>query len=113
MNEAFLAPIETIARRSGDCDDFAILAAALFEYYGIESAIGFFLPPQGGQEGHSMALVHLNDLDSYKYYGFDDLSSRGLSEGRWIIIEPQGLIEDQHDAQISQWGLYIASEIPN
>jgi len=46
-----LAPIETIARRSGDCDDFAILAAALFEYYGIESAIGFFFHPKEGKKG--------------------------------------------------------------
>ncbi|MEM3403965.1 MAG: hypothetical protein QXJ17_05490 [Nitrososphaeria archaeon] len=80
-------PTETLTFRSGDCTSFSIIGAALFEMVGIKSAIGFFKNSEG--EGHAMILIHLDDLEEYRYYYYPDLSSLGLSKGKWIIIEPQ------------------------
>jgi hypothetical protein len=108
-NNAFLAPEETLAFRSGDCDDFTILAAALFEQSGIDSAIGFF---KSGYEYHAMVLVHLEDLPSYSYWYYSDLTGRGLKSGRWIIIEPQCTIDNQHDPSwFEQWDLLEVAEV--
>lgn len=101
MNDAFLAPVETLAFGSGDCDDYAILAAALFEYYGIDSAVGFFTSPNYSA-GHVMVLVHLDNIHPYGCYYFSDLTDKGLSAGRWLIIEPQATIENQHTSWIAQ-----------
>ena len=42
VDDILLAPAETLGFKSGDCDDFTILAAALFEAVGIDSAVSFF-----------------------------------------------------------------------
>ncbi|MEM4140028.1 MAG: hypothetical protein QXG36_02890 [Nitrososphaeria archaeon] len=107
-------PTETLAFRSGDCTSFSILEAALFEMVGIKSAIGFFKNSEG--EGHAMILVRLDDLEGYQYYYYPDLTSLGLSKGKWIIIEPQynSLYEQQlkQDNWIPQWKLIVAAEVP-
>jgi hypothetical protein len=38
IDDVFLAPVETLGFKSGDCDDFSILAAAFFEEAGIDAA---------------------------------------------------------------------------
>jgi len=102
LNGEFLSPIETLTFRSGDCDDYSILVSALFELVGLESGIVFVTNDEG--DGHAMVLLHLDDLGSYSYYYFSDLTSYGLQEGKWIIIEPQVTIERQHDEDwMEQW----------
>jgi len=109
MVNRYFAPVETLAYGSGDCDDYAILAAALFERVGVDSAIAFFANDEG--EGHAMNLVHLDDLDDYGYYYYTDLTGKGLDSGRWIIIEPQAPIDDQYDPEwLEQWDLKVAAE---
>ena len=113
LNDEFLFPTETLTFRSGDCDDFSILAATLFEEVGIESAIGFF---QNKSEDvlHAMVLVNLNDLGSYEYWSYANLTKYGLSEGKWIIIEPQLGISRQHDENLlEKYKITAASEVPN
>jgi hypothetical protein len=90
------------------------LAGTLLENKGIECAIGFFNKDTGNTD-HCMILVNLNDLDGYGYYYYyDDLTSMGLSGGRWIIIEPQSKIDNQHSTEwFSDWNLNAASEIIN
>lgn len=113
LNDEFLFPTETITFRSGDCDDFSILAAALFEEVGIDSAIGFF-ENTTLNAAHCMVLVHLPDLGSYGYWYYSDLTNLGLSEGKWIVIEPQLNISAQHNENVTQkWSLNVASEIPH
>jgi hypothetical protein len=113
LNEEYLFPTETLTFRSGDCDDFSILAATLLEEVEIESAIGFFTN-QSEDNDHCMILIHLSDLGDYGYYYYDDLTSHGLSTGRWIILEPQVTIENQ-DAEdlVGRWGMIAVAEIPN
>jgi hypothetical protein len=109
INDLFLAPVETLGYKSGDCDDFSILAAALFESLEIESAIGFFV--NESNQYHAMVLVHLNELTNYDYFSFTDLTGLGLEEGRWIIIEPQLIIESQTDNWITQWSLFVTAPL--
>ena len=101
------------ASQSRDCDDFSILAACLFEYAGIKRAIGFFENTTLNAK-HSMVLVQLSDLGNYGYFYYSDLTNFGLSNGKWIIIEPQIAILEQYTRNSSnKWSLVVASEIPN
>lgn len=109
VNNVYLAPAETLGFRSGDCDDFATLGAALFEAAGVDAAIGLFRNRYN--DYHSMVLVHLDGLEGYGYWKFDDLTDKGLAEGRWIVIEPQYTIENQGDEWVQQWELLYAAPI--
>jgi hypothetical protein len=112
LNDEFLFPSETLSFKTGDCDDFSILAAALFEYEDIQSAIGFF-ESDYYEYAHCMVLIKLNDLEGYKYYFYDDLTAYGLSNGRWIILEPQSKISDQSERSwFEKWDIYAIAEIP-
>jgi len=107
-------PTETLTFRSGDCTSFTILEAAMCEKSGVKAAVGLFMNKT--LESHAMLLVHLENLDGYRYYAFDDLASYGLSKGRWIIVEPQypslADQEELQDAWIPQWSLVAATEVP-
>lgn len=105
----FLAPLETLAFRSGDCDDYAVLAAAFFEKAGINSAIGIFT---NGTVEHAMVLIRLDNLSPYGFHYYQDLTSIGLSPGRWILIEPQATIDRQYNPDwFNQWRLQAAAEV--
>jgi hypothetical protein len=112
LNDEFLFPSETLSYKTGDCDDFSILAAALLEYEDIQSAIGFF-ESDYYEYAHCMILINLNDLEGYEYYFYDDLTGYGLSNGRWIILEPQSKISDQSERSwFEKWDIYAIAEIP-
>jgi len=102
------SPIETLSLGSGDCDDFSVLAGALFEGAGIESALGSFT---SGDSGHAMVLVHLPKLNGTTSWGFDDLTQYGLKPGRWILLEPQTTLEYQNTERIGRYDLVEAIEI--
>jgi len=113
LNDEFLFPTETLTYRSGDCDDFSILAAALFEYVGIESSIGFF-ESEYEEYAHCMVLIKLSGLGEYSFYYYDNLVDFGLSEGEWFILEPQNSISEQAERNwFERWDLYAAAEIPD
>jgi cell division protein FtsL len=109
VNDIFLAPVETLGFKSGDCDDFSILTAALFEAVGIDTAVGLFRNDE--DEYHAMVLVHLDDLGSYRYWYYSDLTGRGLDAGRWIEIEPQLPIENQGGDWLRQWNIMVAAPL--
>ena len=109
VNDVFLAPVETLGFKSGDCDDFSILASALLDEVGVESAIGFFVNDL--DQYHAMVLVNLNELEGYGNYYYSDLTHQGLDAGKWIIIEPQTTIDNQFTPWVDQWNLITASEI--
>ena len=103
------SPVETLSLGSGDCDDFSVLAGALFEGACIESALGSFT---SGDSGHAMVLVHLPKLNGTTSWGFDDLTQYGLKPGHWILLEPQRILEYQNDEEwMSQWHLVEVIEI--
>jgi len=109
FGDIYLAPAETLGFKSGDCDDFSILAAALFEAAGIDSAFGIFSNSE--KEYHCMVLVRLEKLEGYSYWSYSDLTDLGLTQGKWIIIEPQTTIEHQGDDGIGEWNLLAASPV--
>jgi hypothetical protein len=95
--------------KSGDCEDFTILASALFKKIGIDSAFGRFKNDKN--EYHAMVLVHLENLGSYGYWYYSDLTYYGLASGKWIIIEPQYTIENQNTDWIKQWTIVAAASL--
>jgi len=110
IDNIYRAPVETMSIASGDCDDFSVLAGALFTKVGIESAFSF--NKNSNDEYHSMILVHLDKLGSYGFYSYKDLTSLGLKPGIWIVIEPQSTIEQQrNETWMSQWQIMYASFI--
>ena len=109
IDEVFLAPAETLAYRSGDCDDFSILAACMLEALGIDAAFGIF--ENSDDEYHCMALVHLEELEGYEYWSFPDLTRFRLDEGKWIVIEPQYPISRQDLEWIGEWNLLAAAPL--
>lgn len=110
VDEVIRAPVETLSLGSGDCDDYSTLAAALLEAVGVESAVAIFKDAE--ENYHYMVLIHLNDLGIYNYTYYDDLTTYGLSPGRWIVIEPQYLIERQGYLQwFNRWSLEAAAEV--
>ena len=111
VDDILLAPAETLGFKSGDCDDFTILAASLFETVGIDSAVAFFKHQDPGAEKqyHWMVLVHLDDLGEYGYWYYSDLTNMGLEAGKWIKIEPQCTMENQDSEWVGQWNLLAAA----
>lgn len=110
VDEVIRAPVETLSLGSGDCDDYSTLAAALLEAVGVDSAVAIFRDAE--ENYHYMALIRLNDLGVYNYTYYDDLTAYGLSPGRWIVIEPQYLIERQGYLKwFNRWSLEAAAEI--
>ena len=109
VHDVYLAPTETLGLRSGDCEDFSILASALFEAVGIESAFGIFKSEE--DEYHGLVLVHLDDLTGYEYWSHSDLTDVGLDEGKWIVIEPQYTIDKQNSDWIGELSLVAVSPL--
>lgn len=107
-------PCETLAFRSGDCTAFGILAAAMLGKTGIKTATGFFSNETMG--GHCMVLVHLEKLDPYGHYYYEDLTNYGLASGKWIEIEPQyvSLEEQQENMKtwFPHWSIVACAEVP-
>jgi hypothetical protein len=111
IRERFNSPWETLWLRSGDCDDYSILVAALFKLANIDSAITFLWNNSLG--GHAAVLVHLDSLGIYNCSSYDNLTGLGLSEGRWVFIEPQATIDLQMDypGKLQKWTITAADEI--
>ena len=115
MDDIFRFPLETLSLGSGDCDDYSILVATLFECVGIDSALAYFETNNGD---HVLVLVHLDELAisnpyyEQRYYLYDDLTHYGLQSGQWIMIEPQSPIEYQGDSEwFEQMDIQQAVEI--
>jgi hypothetical protein len=108
------APTETLSSGTGDCEDYSILASALFEMEGVQTAIAIF---HNSTEGHAMVLVQLADLGSWSGYDTSNIidgASHGLAAGQWIIIDPQLTISHQSNAGWSasgeRWTIDAAAE---
>jgi hypothetical protein len=106
--DVYRSPVEVLDLKSGDCDDYSILVAALFERVGIDSAVGTF--ENDNHDLHAMVLIRLDDVD-FEYWFWDNLTDYGLQSGRWIHIEPQRTIEEQGNHDMDQWTLISTCEI--
>jgi predicted transglutaminase-like cysteine proteinase len=113
LDDKYFAPTETLSSGTGDCEDYSILVASLFEMTGIQTAIAFFknATDPTDDNGHALVLVRLSSLGDYGTYSYSDLTSLGLSSGKWIEIEPQRLISDQYDSTwFPKWSITAAVE---
>lgn len=108
-----LSPLETLIFGSGDCDDYAILAATLFEMAGIDAAVACGTVAYTNKTiGHVMVLVHIDTLGPYGFHSYEDLTSMGLSSGKWILIEPQNTIDKQYDPDcFNRWRIQAAADV--
>ena len=112
LGDVYLAPAETLTFKSGDCDDYATLAAALLKAAGIESAIAVFQNNGDPNQKHFMTLIHIEKISGYGYKYFNDLTNLGLKPGRWIVLEPQHTLEMQNDSDwFKKWKILAATEI--
>lgn len=65
-------PVETLVDRAGDCEDTAILAAALLEAMGYDAVLIRFTSPDEGEPGHmavGVAVTGVTGGSSYRYDG--------------------------------------------
>lgn len=109
FNEILRAPLETLSLKSGDCDDFSILVAALLKHIGINSAVAF-VKSKDGSEGHAMVLFQSSEWLPFYYY--DDLTQLGLDRGRWYFIEPQKRFDEQNErAWFNKWVITSAASV--
>ncbi|MBS3136955.1 hypothetical protein J4232_00855 [Candidatus Woesearchaeota archaeon] len=85
-------PIETLVERSGDCEDLAILAAALMKAKGIDVALLNFYSPPGEKSGH-MAVGVVGKFngtyfpfDGRKYYYTEATGTNWLdNQAKWKV----------------------------
>jgi transglutaminase-like putative cysteine protease len=112
-DNVFLSPLETLVFRSGDCDDYTILAATLFEMAGIDAAVAIGTVTYANETTrHAMVLIHMDNLGPYGFHSYDDLTGMGLSSGRWILIEPQYTMDKQYDpGWFNRWKIEVAADV--
>jgi len=109
FNQVVNFPLETLTLKSGDCDDFSILVAALFKRVGINSAIAFF-KSRTGREGHAMVLFQ--SKESLPFYSYNDLTQFDLEWGKWYLIEPQKRFDGQNDLSlVNKWIIESAASV--
>ncbi|MFW5712007.1 MAG: WYL domain-containing protein [Spirochaetota bacterium] len=66
-NQRALPPDEFLARRGGDCEDFALYTCGLLEFWGWNCKVACFFPPGGGS-GHAIAMVwSARPINGYGY----------------------------------------------
>ncbi|XOB40361.1 MAG: transglutaminase-like domain-containing protein [Candidatus Nealsonbacteria bacterium] len=111
FNEILRAPAETLGLKSGDCDDWSILASAAFADAGIDSAI-MFVKSIDGTQAHAMVLVQ--SKETLPLWSYSDLTQYGLPSGKWWIIEPQFTFgqQSQHPEWFTQWKFEAAALVP-
>jgi len=101
--EYVASPLETLRIGAGDCDDFAVLIASLYESIGLDAVIGLVDTNGDGAVDHAAALVFVNQdpdnlLKAVQKYDlvFNTRTSRisyfsGLKDaqtGIWLLIDP-------------------------
>ena len=89
-NDVALRPDQFVAQGGGDCDDWALFACGLLRYWGWETYVGSFAPPDQGN-GHALCLVRLDETPSrFTYYTVPEgcvLSSGPVAAGYYVPID--------------------------
>ena len=58
-------PLETFAESAGDCEDFAILEAAFFEYWGVEAYVASVDTEGTSYSNHMLCLVNIGSSEGW------------------------------------------------
>ena len=77
-------PIETMVERNGDCEDAAILAAALMKSIGIEVALLYFPPLEGENGGHVALGVYGNFKGDFYHFDGKEYFYAEAAEADWL-----------------------------
>ena len=64
-------PVETLVDRGGDCEDTAILTAALLQAMGYDAVLLRFSPPEEGDAGHMAVGVAVAGVSGGRSYSYD------------------------------------------
>lgn len=64
-------PVETLVDRGGDCEDTAILTAALLQAMGYDAVLLRFSPPKEGDAGHMAVGVAVAGVSGGRSYSYD------------------------------------------
>ena len=64
-------PVETLVDKGGDCEDTAILTAALLQAMGYDAVLIRFSPPKEGDAGHMAVGVAVTGVSGGRSYSYD------------------------------------------
>jgi transglutaminase-like putative cysteine protease len=64
-------PVETLFDKGGDCEDTAILTAALLQAMGYDAVLLRFSPPKEGDAGHMAVGVAVTGVSGGRSYSYD------------------------------------------
>jgi hypothetical protein len=64
-------PVETLFDKGGDCEDTAILTAALLQAMGYDAVLIRFSPPKEGDAGHMAVGVAVTGVSGGRSYSYD------------------------------------------
>jgi hypothetical protein len=64
-------PVETLVDKGGDCEDMAILTAALLQAMGYDAVLIRFSPPKEGDAGHMAVGVAVTGVSGGRSYSHD------------------------------------------
>ncbi|MEM2619263.1 MAG: beta/gamma crystallin-related protein [Candidatus Hadarchaeales archaeon] len=84
-------PDETLEELRGDCDDYAALMTAFFNYYGLTAYVALTNAKSIEYPDHAVCMVYTKDLSSLpSRYSYWEISSQtyGIPLGRYLIIDP-------------------------
>lgn len=86
--DLFLSPIETLTRRKGDCEDFAILSSTIFENNGYETIFALINDDNYSyiEDGLHHALIFIK-LDNPELFTEDELWYYAGEEKEWYPID--------------------------
>jgi hypothetical protein len=64
-------PVETLFDKGGDCEDMAVLTAALLQAMGYDAVLIRFSPPKEGDAGHMAVGVAVTGVSGGRSYSYD------------------------------------------
>jgi len=90
-NTTALRPDEFLAQGGGDCEDWALMTCGLLRYWGWDSYVAAFYPPNGG-DGHALFLVRWTDLPwGFDYYtvepGASTVDGEPVRSGYYVPVD--------------------------
>ncbi|MET1160355.1 MAG: transglutaminase-like domain-containing protein [Thermoprotei archaeon] len=114
--EYIASPREVLETGAGDCEDYAVLLAALYRSIGLKSAIGLVDIDGDQKVEHAAAPVYIDEdlsrvelvteaiyyvLDySYKGLPFHYIEDSKTGEGLWLVIDPVMAVNPPRDWRI-------------
>ena len=102
-------PSETLTAKAGDCDDFAILLATMYETVGLDAAFAWIDTDEDGEGDHACAMVYYPDsADQFlkdEAFIMKQLKLEPLSAKRYLMNRKAPALEGT--IRSYPWGIWI------